>query len=372
MSDSFANDDFPHRQDGEFDSLRRDQWRSLELLLLEKPGQAVSLYGAPGAGKTKLAKRFANAHQDRFPGGTWFVQAATVGDWEKALQRVANWQRALLILDEADRVPVDQLAEVMRRIRAENPLVSVLTTSNVHLAVGAETPGVGMPPLTSAQVINMLERQSGLTSLQVEQLARLLSGNAAATSAASDRLAAGLPAKRLLEWLKSGRVPVALDPAGRELSPGSINHERLDIAIAEVSEELIETLAARPELLYRLDPRKFEQLVAELYRRQGFEAKLTPRSGDEGVDVYVVSRSDLGRTLWVVQAKRHAPENRIEAGVVRELFGTVVAKEASAGVLITTSFFQPGAERLERQFEYRLSLKNYLDLQELLRKPRRV
>ena len=48
-----------------------------------------------------------------------------------------------------------------------------------------------------------------------------------------------------------------------------------------------------------------------------------------------------------------------------------MAKEASAGVLVTTSFFQPGAERLERRFKYRLSLKDYLDLQELLRMPAR-
>jgi restriction system protein len=95
---------------------------------------------------------------------------------------------------------------------------------------------------------------------------------------------------------------------------------------------------------------------------------LTPASGDEGVDIYVVSRNDLGRALWVVQAKRYAAENRIGAGIVRELYGTVMAKDASAGILITTSFFQPGAVKLEREFEYRLSLKNYLDLQELLRR----
>ena len=33
---------------------------------------------------------------------------------------------------------------------------------------------------------------------------------------------------------------------------------------------------------------------------------ITPASGDEGVDVYVVRNDDPGRTLWVVQAKRYA------------------------------------------------------------------
>jgi restriction endonuclease Mrr len=53
--------------------------------------------------------------------------------------------------------------------------------------------------------------------------------------------------------------------------------------------------------------------------------------------------------------------------VIRELYGTVMAKDASAGILVTTSFFQPGAAKLERQLEYRISLKDYLDLQGLLR-----
>ena len=43
-----------------------------------------------------------------------------------------------------------------------------------------------------------------------------------------------------------------------------------------------------------------------------------------------------------------------------------------SGVLVTTSFFEPGAERMRKEFEYRLSLKDYIAIQELLRQPRRA
>jgi len=139
------------------------------------------------------------------------------------------------------------------------------------------------------------------------------------------------------------------------------------MAVDEISDGLIRELAARPERLYELNPRRFEELVAELYQRRGFEATLTPASGDEGVDVYVMRHDDLGRTLWVVQAKRYAAHHKVGAGVVRELLGTVHAQNASAGILVTTSFFQPGAVKVEQEFEYRIALRDYLGLQDMLR-----
>lgn len=226
---------------------------------------------------------------------------------------------------------------------------------------------VEMPPLQAEQILNLLRSQALITEERLDALVPLLAGNAEAVELASRRIASGVPMEQIVEWFESGRFAPARDAGGGPLDEDSPERKRLVSAVSEVSDELIRELSARPDLLYRLDPRKFEQLVAELYRRQGFEATLTPASGDEGADVYVVGHNDLGRTLWVVQAKRNAPERKIEAGVVRELLGTVTAKNASAGILITTSFFQPGAEKLEREFRYRLSLKDYLALQDLLR-----
>jgi restriction system protein len=118
--------------------------------------------------------------------------------------------------------------------------------------------------------------------------------------------------------------------------------------------------------MYSLAPRKFEELIAELYRRPGYEALLTPASGDRGVDVYVISHDDLGSTLWVVQAKRWAPNRKIGAGVARELVGAVYSTGATAGILVTTSFFQPGARQIQREFNFRLSLRDYEDLKKML------
>lgn len=357
---------------GLYAEMRLDEMRALESLLLDTRGRVVNIHGAPGSGKTSLALDFSRRHVEAFPGGTTVIACGDVTNSADALLGLSaiEDERALFILDDIDKMPLDVLSETFGRIRRLRPEPGVITTSGIPVIATADTYPVGMPPLQASQIVKLLGEQSGIPAQRLESLALLLEGNLTAAEEASHRLASGMPADRIVEWFESGRLASAWDPSGRALPSESPARTRLDVAVTEVSETLIAELAERPEMLYELDPRKFEELVAELYRRQGFETTLTPASGDEGVDIYVVSRNDLGRALWVVQAKRYAAENRIGAGVVRELYGTVAAKDASAGILVTTSFFQPGATKLEREFEYRLSLKNYLDLQELLRKPK--
>jgi hypothetical protein len=203
---------------------------------------------------------------------------------------------------------------------------------------------------------------------------------AAFSPSLADRLAiktsVGLPAvidaieevlHHSLDLLGAGRLPTATGPDGRPLDQEDPARKALDLSVVEFNDRLIAHLAAHPERLYELSPRRFEELVAELYSRAGFEVQLTPASGDGGVDVYAIRREDLGSTLTVVQAKRYKPEFKVEASVVRELFGTVNLTNASAGVLVTTSSFQPGAKRLAEQHEWRLSLRDYARLQQMLR-----
>lgn len=164
--------------------------------------------------------------------------------------------------------------------------------------------------------------------------------------------------------------PAILGPDGEPLAGDSAERREIEVRLAEISEELIERLGREPELVYKLPPRRFEELVAELYIRRGFDATLTPSTGDGGVDVFVVRNDELGSSLSVVQCKRYAPNHKVGVGMVRELQGTIVGTGASAGVLLTTSFFTGGAKALEQKFEYQLSLQDYYALQKLLRLPR--
>jgi Restriction endonuclease/TIR domain len=172
-----------------------------------------------------------------------------------------------------------------------------------------------------------------------------------------------------LDLLEVGHLANGIGIDGRPLNSDDPARQTLDLSVVTFNDRAIKYLAANPQLLYELAPRQFEELVAELYSRAGFEVELTPASGDDGADVYAIRRDDLGSTLIVVQAKRYKPELKVKASAVRELYGTVDLANASAGVLITTSSFQPKAEEYAEKLEWRLSLKDYARLQEMLKTP---
>lgn len=174
-----------------------------------------------------------------------------------------------------------------------------------------------------------------------------------------------MPWRVLLRMFEAEPLAGAVDLSGRPLSREGL--DQLEVVASSVNDELIELLAVSPDLAYQISPRKFEELVAELYRRQGFEVTLTPASGDGGSDVYVVESNALGRSLTVVQAKRYAAHRKVGVGVVRELLGTINLANASAGMILTTSFYTRGALKLEEELPYRISLRNYFGLQDLLR-----
>lgn len=98
------------------------------------------------------------------------------------------------------------------------------------------------------------------------------------------------------------------------------------------------------ETLSTLTPRAFEQLVAALYRKMGYDVELTPSTADGGKDV-VASRVDDGsRQLLFVECKLYAGPVGVET--VRGLLGVVANARATSGVLVTNSRLTRGARAL--------------------------
>lgn len=91
--------------------------------------------------------------------------------------------------------------------------------------------------------------------------------------------------------------------------------------------------------LYTMDPVEFENLVGDLFRAMGMQVSPTPRSNDGGVDLDVLDPRPIQGGKIVVQVKRY--RSTVEPAVVRDLFGTVQARGANKGILVTTSGFGP-------------------------------
>jgi restriction endonuclease Mrr len=132
---------------------------------------------------------------------------------------------------------------------------------------------------------------------------------------------------------------------------------RLDVE--DINDELITYLVANPEKMRQLQPRKFEELIAELFKHKGYDVQLTPRTRDGGYDVYAIRRDVIGTALVIVECKRYAADNKVGVEIVRGLYGVVGQKNATQGVIATTSYFSRDAKDFYNDVKFRLGLADY-------------
>jgi restriction system protein len=150
----------------------------------------------------------------------------------------------------------------------------------------------------------------------------------------------GNPAVSISENFALQKVPgVLLQMA---IVPGDRTGEgQLIEAVAWPWYDIIELMQKNPNIIYQLDGRKWEEIVAGAYKKAGFdEVTLTPRSGDYGRDVIAVKRG-LGTVRVIDQIKAYKPGHLVTADDVRALMGVLQGDGASKGFLTTTSEFAP-------------------------------
>lgn len=89
--------------------------------------------------------------------------------------------------------------------------------------------------------------------------------------------------------------------------------------------------------IYEISSRKFEYLIADVFKNFGYKVILTPASRDDGVDVYVFGKNDSD--LTIVECKKYSLQNKVGVTYVDRLIGVSIVKGARHACLITTSSF---------------------------------
>lgn len=176
---------------------------------------------------------------------------------------------------------------------------------------------------------------------------------------------------RLREYLEDVRLrdfnlPGILGPDGLPIKQEDLQRSRIITDVISANEKLLRMVRRDPRSVYNLSPREFEELVAELLDQQGYEIALTPPSKDGGFDMYAARKDGLGEFLYLVECKRYALDHRVGVEIVRGLYGVVEKEKASAGIVVTTSHFTKGAHEFQRSVSHRMSLRDYIHLQQWL------
>ena len=134
-------------------------------------------------------------------------------------------------------------------------------------------------------------------------------------------------------------------------------------AVAFLNAEVIAYLKKHPADLYKMNPRRFEEMIAEILASLGWDVSLTAATRDGGYDIFAISSDRYvgGRHSWLVECKRWSPGRKVGIEVVRGLYGVRELNSAFRGanvMIATTSDFSKEVLRCQTS-RYDLELRNY-------------
>lgn len=222
---------------------------------------------------------------------------------------------------------------------------------------------IKIPPEASKAIDELIEKTGGKQKSEVVQNAINLMAMLARRTAEDDSIQIVgydgnpliFPRISLPDDVKS--TDVKLDFEHTE-SANSENQVRI---LRNQEARIISAISREFDTIYGLSPREFELVVAELLDVNGYDVRVTPQSRDGGYDILARLETMLGKQTFLVECKKHAPENKVGVSVVRSLSGVVHRMGAHGGVIVTTSLFTAGAkfEASETPF---MNLKDYSEL----------
>ncbi|RFU71451.1 restriction endonuclease [Peribacillus saganii] len=87
--------------------------------------------------------------------------------------------------------------------------------------------------------------------------------------------------------------------------------------------------------LISMRPYDFEKYVADLFTLMGYEAELTPYSGDGGKDIILKKDNEIS----LVECKRYNENNKVSRPEIQKFHSAIVDMNAVEGFFVTTGYF---------------------------------
>ncbi len=128
----------------------------------------------------------------------------------------------------------------------------------------------------------------------------------------------------------------------------------------------IYTITNDPNRVYDLSPSEFEDLVAEVFRRRGFNVAVTPRTHDGGKDIIASYNMNGIPCMLIVECKRYAAEKKVGVEIVRALHGVQQAEHYGKAVVVTSSSFTRGARSFAGGLRDMIVLVDFQQLMDMI------
>lgn len=148
------------------------------------------------------------------------------------------------------------------------------------------------------------------------------------------------------------------------LLPEDSGELKPDIIITETSrvKEIIKRIYLENSFLNQLEPRKFEEIIAELLFEKGFEVELTKQTRDNGYDIIALKRLSDFPVKFLVECKRYRRDRPIGIEIIRSFYDVIKEEKANKGIIFTTSYFSATSIKRKEKEGTLLDLKDRKDV----------
>jgi predicted Mrr-cat superfamily restriction endonuclease len=113
---------------------------------------------------------------------------------------------------------------------------------------------------------------------------------------------------------------------------------KCETIVRHAMRELAKTVAQHPDELPRIEWRDLERLLGEVFDGIGFDTKVTRSSKDGGFDLELTASEAGKKQIYLVEVK-HWSEQRPGMSHVRKLVRVTASRQATAGLLLSSSGF---------------------------------
>lgn len=148
-----------------------------------------------------------------------------------------------------------------------------------------------------------------------------------------------------------------------ELEEVSVADKKIYLKQFKSIKRIIKDIYKDNNQLYYIHHREFEEMITELLLHRNINAALTKQTRDGGKDIICIQNWEGFDFKLLVECKRYAPNRKIGVNFIREFSDVIRTSQANKGIIFTTSYFSPDAEKYRKNHvPYLLEFKDHDDI----------